>query len=406
MRILHVCDSPNPAGVGGYESYLHHLSRVFASEGHEAFVVTQSPSTDSPEFVARPHYRLFHLSGNLLEARKWKFLSLPENERSSAARSMFSNNDISADVHVLTSQLRTLVRDLSPDVIHAHSTYVVFNRVLEGLRRQGILSGIPVLATIHGLPKTLVLPGGETTTDYEQLAQSCPFDRITAVSECVAAALRERLPERSVNRIQLLYLGVDISVFRPQRQVKKHWDLAFFGRIEQAKAVDLLPDMMVSLRTRFPDIRLVITGEGSYRRKFLDELKKRDLMGAVSYLGVVPIEKIPDLLNEVRIFLYPSREEAFGLSLTEAMACGVPVITTSVFGPSEIVTHAHDGLAMKPGDLRGLSEAVRELLSDSRLRSRLGQNARKTVEKRFDLKKHSEQLLLLYHELRHAHRQS
>jgi glycosyltransferase involved in cell wall biosynthesis len=319
---------------------------------------------------------------------------------------MFSKNDVASDVQVLTGQLSTLVRNLNPDVIHAHSTYVIFNRVLEEMRRLGVLTGIPVLATIHGLPKTLVLPGGTTSTDYEQLAQSCPFDTITAVSECVAAALHQQLPKRFEDLIQVLYLGVDTSVFRPQIRANKRWDLAFFGRLEQVKAVDLLPDMLSTLRPHFPEIRLAITGEGSYRKTLFDELKRRDLIRLVDYLGVVPIETIPNLLNSTCLFLYPSRQEALGLSLIEAMACGVPVVTTNVFGPSEIVTHGRDGMAVKPGDLKALSETVRELLTDSQLRSRLGHNARKTVEKRFDLRKHAERLLLLYHGLRHARRQS
>lgn len=399
MRILHICDSLNPAGIGGYESYLHHLSRVLAAEEHESFLTTQSPSADSPESVVQPHCRLFYLPGNLLEARKWEFLSLPENERVSAAESMFSENDIATDIQALTGQLRTLIRDLRPDIIHAHSPYVIFNRVLEEIRHEEMLSRIPMLATIHGLPKTLVLPGGKITTDYEQLAQSCPFDRIVAVSKCVAASLHERLPKRIEGLIQVLYLGVDLSVFRPHAHVAKRWDLAFFGRLERVKAVDLLPDMMSVLRSDLPDLRLVITGEGSYRRTLLEDFASRNLTDMVDYLGVVPIETIPSLLNSVRVFLYPSREEALGLSLIEAMACGVPAITASILGPSEIVSHGHDGLTVKPGDLMGLSEGVYGLLSDPQIRARLGQNARKTVEKRFDLEKHSKDLLQLYHGL-------
>jgi glycosyltransferase involved in cell wall biosynthesis len=369
---------------------------MFASEGHDSFIATQSPSVDSPESVAQPNCRVFYLSGNLLEARKWEFLSLSEDIRASAAESMFNESDVTTDVRVLTGQLSTLVRDLNPDVIHAHSTYVVFNRVLEELRRQGMLSKIPVLATIHGLPKTLVLPSGQTTTDYEQLAESCPFDTITAVSKCVAAELHEQLPMGLRDLVRVLYLGVDLSAFRPEIHANKLWDLAFFGRIERVKAVDLLPDLLSALRPRFPEMRLAITGEGSYRGTLFDEFKRRDVTDLVDYLGVVPIETIPNLLNSARIFLYPSRQEALGLSLIEAMACGVPVITTNVFGPSEVVSHGHDGLAVKPGNLIELSNAVRRLLTDQRLQTRLGQNARKMVEERFDLKIHSEELLRIY----------
>jgi len=402
MRILHLCDSLNPAGVGGYESYLHYLSHILASRGNESFIVTQSPSRNSPESVAQQDCTLFFISGNLLEARKWEFLSLPDNERISGASSLFRTDDISCDVEVLTGQLRNLVRDLCPDVIHAHSTYVVFNRVVERLRQDGTLGKIPVLATIHGLPKTLILPGGQRTTDYEQLADCCPFDRITAVSRCVADALHTYLPVRLEGEIQVLYLGVDLSVFRPRARAKKRWDLAFFGRLEEVKAVDLLPEIISILRFELPCLRLVITGEGSYRKKLLDDFNKRDETAMLDYLGVVPIEAIPGLLNGVRVFLYPSREEALGLSLIEAMACGIPVIATNVFGPSEIVSQNHDGLTVNPGNPTELAQAVLRLLSDSKLRLRLGQNARITAEKRFNLARHAEALLQLYHGLQYA----
>ncbi|MFW9799627.1 MAG: glycosyltransferase, partial [Candidatus Thorarchaeota archaeon] len=131
MRILHLCDSLNPAGLGGYESILHYLSAELVTAGHESLVVTQSPARDSPETVVRPHYKLFHLPGNLLEARKWEFYALPEDERHEAVERLFTPEDLDEAVSVLVEQLGRLLRSVQPDVIHAHSTYVVFNRVWE-----------------------------------------------------------------------------------------------------------------------------------------------------------------------------------------------------------------------------------------------------------------------------------
>ncbi|RDE14738.1 MAG: hypothetical protein C4K49_07235 [Candidatus Thorarchaeota archaeon] len=401
MRILHVCDSLNPSGVGGYESYLHYLSRALESQGHESFIVTQPPGTNSPESVKRPYYTLFHLPGNLLEARKWDFLSLPEEERAKAAGRIFRQDDVASDVEILAGQLNSLVHDISPDIIHAHSTYVVFNRVIEKLRKNRLVN-VPVLATIHGLPKALVLPNGEKTTDYRQLAESCPFDRIIAVSRAVEVALQAHLSKRLRKRVNVLYLGVDLSIFQPQTGLKRKWDLGFFGRLERMKAVDLFPEMLSALKPHFPDIRLVITGDGSIRREVFNDFGRMNVIEQVDYLGVVPIDRIPSLMNSIRVFLYPSREEPFGLSVIEAMACGVPVITSNIHGPSEIVTHAYDGFTVSPGDVDELTKAVRRIMSDFALRVKLGKNARNTVEKRFDLQKHSMLLLQLYQNLQSA----
>ncbi|MHA2379204.1 MAG: hypothetical protein ACXADS_08000, partial [Candidatus Thorarchaeota archaeon] len=63
MRILHLCDSLNPAGLGGYEAILHYLSAELVSEGHESHVAAQAPARDSSDTIARSNYTLFHLPG-------------------------------------------------------------------------------------------------------------------------------------------------------------------------------------------------------------------------------------------------------------------------------------------------------------------------------------------------------
>ena len=128
----------------------------------------------------------------------------------------------------------------------------------------------------------------------------------------------------------------------------------------------------------------------------MDRFSQLGVSDLVDYRGVVPIEQVPDMINRSRIFLYPSREEPFGLSIVEAMACARPVLTTNVFGPSEIVAHRVDGYLVDPGDSRQLADAAYALLSDKRVQERMGREARKKVEKRFDIKQHADSLLRIY----------
>jgi len=398
MRILHLCDSLNPAGLGGYEAILHYLSAELVSEGHESFVATQPPAREFSDTITRSHYTLFHLPGNLLEARKWEFYELSEDERSKAAKQLFTPEDLEQNVSLLVEELGRLLLDVKPDVIHAHSTYVVFNRVLETLYIGEEVKDIPAVVSIHGLPKPLVLPDGTNTTDYEQFASHMPFDLVLAVSENVADTLREHLSLRNLaDRVIPLHNAVNLSVFSPMAGIDKQWDIAFLGRLETMKAVDLFPEMLLLLKQDFPDIRMLMTGEGSYKTKLFQDLEEKGVSEMVDYLGVVEAERIPDLINRSRIFLYPSRREPFGLSIIEAMACGIPVVTTDVYGPREIVTHKHDGLAVPPGDVGKLVDAVRSLLSDEKLLLKLGSNARRTAENRYDLRRHTKKLLDVYH---------
>jgi glycosyltransferase involved in cell wall biosynthesis len=364
MKILHLCDSLNPAGLGGYESIIHYLSKTMAEDGHESFAVTQSPYQDSPQSVQKDHYTVFHLPGNLLEARKWEFFALPEAEREEAASKMFKSSDISENVEILTEQLSRLIHDLQPDVIHAHSIYVVFNKVITGMRLLNKLE-IPVILTLHGLPKPLILPDGRKTTDYNELVSDFGFDQVIAVSE----------------------------------ELEKKWDLAFMGRLEVMKSVDLFPEMLVLLKPNFPDLKMMMTGEGSLKEWLFNEFETRGVSSMVDYQGVVETDDVPRFINKSRIFLYPSREEPFGLSIIEAMACGVPVVSTDVYGPKEIIKNNYDGITVPPDNVVALAGAIEKLLEDDKIRAMIIENGIKSVKNKFDIKNHARQLLKIYREL-------
>lgn len=398
MKILHLCDSLNPAGLGGYESIIHYLSKAMTSEGHESFVVTQSPYRNSPESIQKQHYTIFHLTGNLLEARKWEFYALPEDEREEAVEKMFKSSDIVENVDILTDQLARFISEVKPDIIHAHSTYVVFNKVITKLRLL-IKLKIPVIVTVHGLPKPLFLPDGTETTDYSEFVADFGLDLVLAVSENVAKAIKAHLDSEFHEKVRTLYSGIDLSVFKPLPDLKKQWDLAFMGRLEPMKSVDLFPEMLFLLKPKFPNLKMMITGEGSLKDRIFKEFDERGVSSMVDYQGVVATEDVPVLINKSRIFIYPSRQEPFGLSIVEAMACGVPVITTNVFGPGEIIKHNYDGFAVPPDDVDSLAEAIEVLLIDNELRNRIRQNALKSVQERYDIRQHAKHLISIYDEM-------
>ncbi len=400
MKILHLCDSLNPAGLGGYESYLHYLSEHLHNRGDKSIIVAQAQRNDSPDFIDRNHYRIHFLPGNYLEARKWKFFTLPETERENRVSEIFKENDLEENIDTLASQLSKLIQELNPDIIHAHSPYVVFNRVLAKLQEDGLLDKIPLIATIHGRPKPLILPSGERTTDIESFSDVCPFDLILAVSENVAAVLEEYLSKKGTAiPILPLYLGIDLTVFHPMPEMEKKWDIAFMGRLEEMKAVDLFPEMLRNLKTNYPNLKMVMTGEGSLKEKLLSNFDRAEVSHMIDYLGVIEIKEVPILINQSRIFIYPSREEPFGLSILEAMACGVTVVTTNVYGPKEIVTDGVDGLAVDPDDVGALVKAISTLLDDPELREEIGMNGKLMVEKRFDINQHLESLVSIYQDL-------
>ncbi|MHA1966132.1 MAG: glycosyltransferase family 4 protein, partial [Candidatus Thorarchaeota archaeon] len=372
--------------------------KAMVSEGHESFVVTQPPYRNSPESIQKQNYIIYHLTGNLLEARKWEYYALPETEREKAVEKLFKSSDIIENVDILTDQFVELIHELKPDIIHAHSTYVVFNKVIAKLCLLDKLK-IPAIVTVHGLPKPLILPNGKETTDYDEFASDFGFDLVITVSENVAEAVKKYLDSDFHEQVRTLYSGIDLTVFRPLPDLEKEWDLAFMGRLEAMKSVDLFPEMLALLKSKFPDLKMMMTGEGSLKDRLFKEFEEKGVSSMVDYQGVVETDDVPVLINKSRIFLYPSRREPFGLSIVEAMACGVPVITTDVFGPREIVRHNYDGVAVPPDDVVALAKAVGMLLTDNELRTRIGQNALKSAQERYDISHHAKRLIVIYDEM-------
>jgi len=162
----------------------------------------------------------------------------------------------------------------------------------------------------------------------------------------------------------------------------KKWILAV-GRLTSQKGHDILLRSFHEICSQFPEWNIVILGEGGRRDDLIrlaDSLSIRDrvvLPGAVR--DVFPWYFACDL------FVLPSRFEGFGNVLAEAMSCGLPVISTDCpSGPGEIVQHGVDGQLVPADDPQTLAQAMTSLMADASLRKRLGEKARKVVN-RFSL---------------------
>jgi glycosyltransferase involved in cell wall biosynthesis len=94
-----------------------------------------------------------------------------------------------------------------------------------------------------------------------------------------------------------------------------------------------------------------------------------------------------------------TQPEPFGLVIAEAMACGHAVVASAAGGAGEIVTPGHDALAVQPGDVEGLADAIRQLALDPVLRDRLGRAGRETAVRRFDRARLAAEIAPLYRSL-------
>jgi glycosyltransferase involved in cell wall biosynthesis len=159
--------------------------------------------------------------------------------------------------------------------------------------------------------------------------------------------------------------------------------LVAVGRLEQQKGFDLLLPAFAKVAADHPAWRLVIWGEGP-ERPALEAL--RDRLGLTDRVDLPGLTQRPgQWVEDATVFVLSSRFESFGNVITEAMAAGLPVITTDCpWGPGEIVRHGVDGWLVAPEDVEALAEGLTTLRGDGELRARLAQAAQRNV-RRFDL---------------------
>lgn len=158
-------------------------------------------------------------------------------------------------------------------------------------------------------------------------------------------------------------------------------DLLFVGRLSEEKAIDDLLRGFQRLAARDDTVRLHIVGSGPSADQLKQLAGQLGVADAVTFHGFVP--KGPDLwahFDNADIFVLPSHTEGFPRVVAEAMARGLPVVTTAVGGLPELIDHGRNGMLVEPKNVDALVDTVETVQADGNLRSRLATEGRKTAE--------------------------
>jgi len=203
--------------------------------------------------------------------------------------------------------------------------------------------------------------------------------------------MRERLAPLRPKRSTVIPNWVDLKKFSySPHNVHQPVNIGLLGQISPHKGHD---DAIEALRQLGSGYRLVIAGKGepSYVARLQETA--RDL--PVEFAGFAEFR---EFFDKVDVLLVPSWEEPFGIVLLEAMATGIPVISTSAGGPLDILRPGVDGMLVPPRDPKALAAAVTSLL-DPDLRSGIVQRARGRVETEYDIEKVIPRIEAFYREL-------
>ncbi|MFI9582116.1 glycosyltransferase family 4 protein [Streptomyces sp. NPDC052236] len=211
---------------------------------------------------------------------------------------------------------------------------------------------------------------------YEHLAA---VDAFVTVSEGDAAVWQEKMPLPSTR-----VLAIPNSVPEPQVAPSDGTGktVVAAGRLASEKQYNVLIDAFAKVTAVRPDWVLRIYGGGDQRPRLRDQILRMGLYNKVHLMGShSPIE--PEWAKGT-IAVSTSRHESFGMTLVEAMRCGLPLISTDCdYGPREIINDSVDGLLVPVGDVKAIADALIRLIDDEDLRRRLGTAARESA-RRFD----------------------
>ena len=289
----------------------------------------------------------------------------------------------------LEKMVHWLETHFKPDVIH------ISNALLLGLAhmlRERI--GVPVICSLQDEDVWVDPMRPEFSAKVWDLMRekSRDIDMFVSVSHYYTEFMKAKLglPEE---KIQTLHLGVDPADYQYVNSDEKPRSIGFLSRMCLENGLDILIDAFILLKKQpgFEDVRLLLTGgQTADDKAFLKEQKQKiDRFGLRAH-----VEFIPDFdpsardafFKRVMLLSVPVRKgEAFGIYLTEAMAAGIPIVQPPLGAFPEIIEKSGGGMIYRENTPEELAKTLQELFSGQEILNQLSRNARRSVEKTFNV---------------------
>jgi glycosyltransferase involved in cell wall biosynthesis len=241
-----------------------------------------------------------------------------------------------------------------------------------------------VVLFVHGI-EVWGGPGRHRRRWYEPLLLRLAVDHVIAVSNYTAdiMAARFAFPRQ---RIAVLPNAVDplpVTATAERNGAPVVLVVARLDLLDRAKNVDQVIRAVAALAQEVPAIRLEIVGDGELRAELERLTHELGVERSVDFLGRVDDAALDAAYRRACVFALPSAKEGFGIVYLEAWQRGLPVIGAAAGGVPEVVSSGEDGLLVSPGDLDGLIEALRALLSDPARARRYAEAGMRQVESRY-----------------------
>lgn len=277
-------------------------------------------------------------------------------------------------------QLARDVRERSIDHLHAHFMTIAAHAAY----LTHLFTGVPFTVTAHA--KDIYRMGVDSALFTEVAAAA---RAVVTVCDSNRRFIETELLERPASVVRI-YNGLALEELRGPSLERSDNLILGVGRLVEKKGFDVLLQACEQLRMRHVEFECVIVGDGDQRAALEQQRLELGLGDLVHFTGALPRDKVVRLMRQARVLSSPcvtgndGNRDALPTVLIEALALGLPVVSTPVGGIQEIVSDGLDGLIVDERDVRTMSTSIEMLLTDDDLWAEMSERGRSKAVRRFD----------------------
>lgn len=269
--------------------------------------------------------------------------------------------------------------------------------------------GVPMITSFHGHDSP---DNKKNRKKYKRLKQLFREGEMFTVTnrQMKKVLMKHGCPKR---KIHIQHSGIDVEKFpfRVRTLTKDQTiHLLFVGRLVEKKGTKYLIKAFKKVHDAYPNTKLTIVGEGELRKSIVQQIKQLGLSGYVRMLGNLSHQDVIKELDKAHLFCLPSvkskkgDQEGIPNVLKEAMACGIPVISTRHAGIPELIASGTNGFLVPEKDSNALAKKIMDLIKNHHQWPEIGQKAREKILKDFNSAKQVQVLEKLYRKVIQKHK--
>lgn len=293
---------------------------------------------------------------------------------------MKSRSDIAA-----VNAIKKLLIKYDPDILHVHGQRA-------GLIGRFAARNLPIKIVYTEHTRTPQFRLANPALDWAHIRAMQMLDKITHVNIAVSRAVADFLVQNKItqpHKIEVIYNGISLTTSKHidnqaldlinQYGLKKQ-DIIIgtVGNLNIQKDTATLIKAMPKVINKLPQVRLVIVGSGPLKHKLQKLTQKLGISQNIIFTGAM--KEVSGISQIFTAFVLPSRSEAFGICILEAMRSHLPVIATKVGGIPEIITNNRNGILVEPGDSKILASSIIRLVNDRKLQQKFIKAGEETVK--------------------------